>query len=403
MEELIKSTEQIEIYILIWSPIIIIPLNQNNDRKSSCIILNLGNIKFSSEESSLNKASNTNDIITFSSIPESKFYDNFSLKIDSIKISYYNTYEDFEALTLKSKKNILTNKTLKIKTPAQKRLLKYRPFKIIKKFEILCKIQILKEKLNLYTEKPRICINIKIQKIILGIHFTIINKIKKLTKILNENIENSEDLLLFEKRHLLEIAEKIGIVTRYDAIKDVKERRFVILADMYLYFFESPEKAIYENYYYLRNLKVEYSNRGFVLVNSQKQKLIMLMDDDQSFEEWLEILKMKEKMNYNNISQVKSKKEGKNDSGDVVDFQLNLEIDDFTANFYDIEHILWSNLRMVDLSFTCKIKTFQFEFLVSILCLYIDSYELNSNFNSEINCLLSSCPFNLVCFYFFNI
>lgn len=401
-----ESPEKMEIYLVINSPIIIIPLNQNEDYKFSCIIVNLGDLKLISSNNAATNEFQTKPRdkdktnLNISSLPENHYYDEFTLEINSTKIYYYNSFEEYEARIFNQEKETILKK---LKTPSKfsqekKNATKYKPFKIIKKFRVAAKFQVLKKNLSLYTEKEQFFIQIKIDNVQFGLHSAILVKIEKFLKMLEENIENSEDLLLFEKKHLLESAEKLGILYRYDPIRKIKERRLVVLVNMYLYFFEGPEKTNYENYYYLREISVEYVDNGFVLTNKQNKKLILVADDEESFQEWLDVFKQIEKNSLLSKDRIVSKNTSEN-KNEILKLLINAEIDHFQINFYDHEHILWLGFDIFDLFADCKVKESKFELATNINYLFFNSFDFNPNVNSEFNYLISNCPYDLVIFF----
>lgn len=406
-----ESPEKMDIYLVINSPIIIIPLNQNDDYKSACIILNLGDLKLISSNNAAKAEmkektiENEKNNLNLSALPENHYYDEFILEISSTKIYYYNTYEEYEAKILNQEKEKIIPKEknlLKLKTPSKfsqekKASTKYKPFKIIKKFRVCAKFQVLKKNLSLYTEKEQFFIQINIDNVKFGLHSAILVKIEKLLKIIEENIENSEDLLLFEKKHLLENAEKLGILYRFDPIRKIKERRLVVLVNMYLYFFEGPEKANYENYYYLREISVEYVDNGFILTNKQNKKLILVTDDEESFQEWLDVFKQIEK-NSLIIKDPLITKNSYENKNEILKLLINVEIEHFQINFYDQDHILWLGFDIFDLLADCKVKDSKFELCINVNYLFFNSFDFNPNLNSELIYLISNCPFDLVIF-----
>lgn len=398
---MVKDPQKIEIYAIIYSPIIIIPINQTTDSKSPCIIIHLGDIKLVSDE---NTPINTIDFeektpINLSKIPTHSYYDVFILTLTSFKIVYLNNLEELES---KFSDDSKIHKKLKKNTPSkfyqESRTKKiFRSIKIIKKMQVKINIQILKEQLYLYTEKPRISLNIQIEKIIFGLHPFILTKIKQLEKTFTESVENSEDLLLFEKKHLLENAIKIGIMNRFDKNRDVIERRFIILSDMYLYFFDGPDKPIYESYYYLREANIEYGNSLITIMNKNKEKIVLFSEDPENFEEWADILnKVIEKSNVSNKVFNIAKKSSSFEQNNIAQVKINLAIKEVKLNLYDADHILWLAFCFDGLEVKMNKKPIDFDCLIEVCKFHVLSLDNIPNSHPDLKYLISNCPFSFV-------
>ena len=360
-------------------------------------------MKLTSEESAQETSLTSKDQVTMSS-QNLQFYDEFTLQIKNFKIGYYNSLDEFENRNKNSfEKSFIKMKLNEIKTPSKfsqtKRKKKaYRPFKILKKLEISINCRLLKEQLSSYTEKPQISLKIHLGNIVFGLHSSIILKLKSLVKSFNENIENSQDLLLFEKKNLLENATKLGIMRRFFSDKQLTERRFVILSDMYLYFFEGPDKAIYESYYYLREASLEYEDTVITLINNQNEKIILICEDKDSMEEWVEVLmRVIEKSRKTKENKESAKGIGGTTmDNSLVKLEVKMEMKEFKLNLYDSEHILWLGVSLVDVMGKFSKKTMEFEAGIEIGRFIVNSMDSDPNLPPELRFILSNVPFETV-------
>lgn len=185
------------------------------------IIIYLGHLKLFCED--LANESHEKSHSNILSLTDTHFYDIFSLQISSFKIFYTKNYEEFlkdeykpvnNNLSLSKRKIILSQFSNEIYAKKKK-----LSVKIVKKLDLSAKIQILKEECQLYTEIPKMDIKIDIGELTLGIYSSVLREVKRLASIMKSSFENSEDLLLFEKKRLLEKALKIGIMKKYESVK----------------------------------------------------------------------------------------------------------------------------------------------------------------------------------------
>ena len=375
---------------------IIIPFKQSNDIKSPCLIIHLGNFKLISDENI--PISTSND---FTTITDNQYYDSFTLIITAFKISYYYTLEDYRS---KFSEEFIQPGSAKlklgeIKTPSKfaadrKYHKSSRPFKIIKKLQITLNIQILKEELQAYTEKPRISLKIQMGALILGLHPIVITKVKNLQKLFDEDIEDLQDILQFERINLLENAEKLGILNRFDVEKHITERRYVALYGMYLYFFESPEKTIYESYYHLRECQLQYDNSSITLINKLKEKLVLLCENEEILKEWIIVLSPVIKKSQLNTE--KRSQESISEQKNVIEVKLVVEVNETRINFYDIENMLWLNLIISEFNAILYKKQIDFELSAEVSLLYMTSMEIDNRLHPDLRYFLSNCPFYMV-------
>ena len=334
-----------------------------------------------------------------------QYYDEFTLLIKSCKIGYFISLDEFDCKNSLdksfSKVKKIENKTTSKFSPG-KRKNQNKPFKILRKLDVSINIKLLKEQLSSYIEKPRICLKIHLGNIVFGVHSFIILKLKSLEKSFNESIENSQDLLLFEKKNLLENATKLGVMRRFLVDKQLTERRFVILSDMYLYFFEGPDKTVYESYYHLRDANVQAEELIMTITNKQKQSLILICEDKDSLDEWVEILNkvIQKSQKSKGIKRTSRSLDSKLDNMNVVEVSVSVEMNEIKLNLYDSDHILWLGVNLSDFMIKFIKKTDDIQSVVSLGTFSVNSVDSDRDIPHDLKYFLSNVPFENVFIFF---
>ena len=228
---------EVVIRIKIASPTLIIPFLQYNDLQSPCFVVDLGDIELNNEDASENKSAE---------------YQNFILRFNSIRLSFYSSINYFYLVKKYGSDITKTSDFLGVEGSSNN--IKNERFQIIENLRLKSRIQ----RLKIFSlNRPKLKTDINFEILTINCSPKTFSDLLKFKKFFNNPDFRTQELLQTEMKSLFDNAYRKGVLRKKEATFKNWSNYFVVFSGGYLYFFLSPKDIKYSSYLYIKDSVVK--------------------------------------------------------------------------------------------------------------------------------------------------